>query len=153
MKGYKALSKDMKAIFGDYMKYELNVWYKMEGEIIPCERGYHFFDNIRDIFYLFYRHNYDIYEIESKGNIIKDNDNIYKGKYVCSEIRLIRKLTQEEIKKYIEENLDILVNDKSWKVRCEVVRQGYGLDILVNDKDWGVRREAKYQLKLRKENE
>ena len=175
MKGYKALSKDMKAIFGDGMQYELDKWYKMEGKIIPCERGYHFFDNIRDIFYLFYRYNCDIYEIESKGNIIKDDDNDYNGKYVCSEIKLVKRLTQEEINKYIEDNLDILVNDEDVDVRCEVAkqgygldrliddedcnvrrevaRQGYGLDILVNDKDWIVRCEVNYQLKLRKENE
>ena len=83
MTGYKALSKDMKAIFGNKMKYELNVWCKIEGEIKPCKRGYHFFDNIRDIFILFYDEEYDIYEIQSKGNIIKDDDNKYKGKYVC----------------------------------------------------------------------
>ena len=145
LKGYKALSKDMKAIFGNKMKYELNVWYKMEEEIISCKKGYHYFDNIRDIFYLFYVHDYDIYEIEAKGNIIKDDDIRYKGKYVCSEIKLVRKLTQEEINKYIEDNLDILVNDKDWRVRYEVAKQGYGLHILVSDEDWGVRCEVARQ--------
>ena len=147
LKGYKALSKDMKAIFGNKMKYELNIWYKMRSNvhIIPCKQGYHFFDNIRDIFYLFYGHDYDIYEIEAKGNIIKDDDIHYKGKYVCSEIKLVKRLTQEEINKYIEDNLDILVNDKEYEVRYEVARQGYGLDILVNDKDWYVRREVARQ--------
>ena len=141
MKGYKALSKDMKAIFGNKMKYELNVWYKMEGEIIPCVRGYHFFDNIRDIFILFCNKEYDVYEIEAKGNIIKDDDN-YQGKYVCSEIKLVKRLTQEEINKYIEDNLDMLINDEDYEVRCKVAKQGYGLDILVNDKNWRVRCEV-----------
>ena len=171
MKGYKALSKESKAVYGNNMQYELGVWYKMEGEIIPCKKGYHYFDNIRDIFHLFCGYNYDIYEIESKGNIIKDNDIYYEGKYVCSEIKLIRKLTQDEINKYIEENLDKLINDENcivkyevarqgygldklvndtdWNVRCEVARQGYGLDILVNDEDWRVRYEAQIQLELK----
>ena len=149
MTGYKALSKECKAIFGNNMQYELNKWYKMKGEIIPCERGYHFFDNIRDIFYLFCYKEYDIYETEAKGNIIKDNDTLYQGKYVCSEIKLVRKLTQEEINKYIEDNLDILVNDEYWVVRREVAKQGYGLDILINDEDYNVRKLAKRQLELR----
>ena len=145
MTGYKALSKEGKAIFGNDMQYELNVWYKMEGEIIPCERGYHFFDNIRDIFILFYEHDYDIYEIQSKGKIIKDNNICYNGKYVCSEIKLTRRLTQEEINKYIEDNLDELINGESWRVRREVARQGYGLDILINDENYAIRCEVARQ--------
>ena len=142
MKGYKALGKDMKAIYGNGMGYRLNKWYKMRSNISikQCKRGYHFFNNIRDIFELFYKKDYDIYEVEAKGDIIKDDT-----KYVCSEIKLIRKLTEKEINKYIEDNLDILVNDEYWTVRREVARQGYGLDILVNDEYWIVRREVAKQ--------
>ena len=145
MKGYKALSKDMKAIFGDGMQYELDKWYKIEGEIIPCKKGYHFFDNIRDIFILFCCCNYDIYEIEAKGKIIKVEDDDYQGKFVCNEIKLTRRLTQDEIKKYIEDNLDILVNDKDYDVKCKVARQGYGLDRLINDENYVVRCEVATQ--------
>jgi len=38
--------------------------------------------------------------------------------------------------------LEVLINDKEWRVRLEVARKGYGLDKLVNDKSWVVRKEV-----------
>ena len=142
MKGYKALSKEGKAIYGNSMGYRLNKWYKMRSniKIKPCKRGYHFFNNIRDIVALFYGGGYDIYEIEAKGDIIKDDT-----KYVCSEIKLIRKLTEKEINKYIEDNFKELINDEDWIIRREVARHGFGLDKLINDEDCSVRAEVARQ--------
>ena len=55
VKGYKALGKDMKALLGNGMQYTMNNTYTMDKDsIIPNDCGYHFFDNLRDIFYLFY---------------------------------------------------------------------------------------------------
>ena len=165
MNGFKALGKNMTAIFGDGMTYVMNVEYAIDkNDIIPNGRGYHFFDNLRDILYMFGNIDYDIYEIEANDYIEKIEDPKYKGKYVTNNIKLIRKLSEEEIDKYIDNNsdelleteyemvkmglakrgyrLDILVNDNDWAVRKEVARHGYGLDILVNDKDEGVRVEV-----------
>ena len=146
VKGYKALGKDMKALFGDGMVYEMNKTYIIETDrIIPNKFGYHFFDNIRDIFLLFYGKEYDIYEIEANDYIEKICNYRYNGKYVTDNIKIIRKLSKEEINKYIKENLDILINDYHWRVRQEVAKQGYCLDILVNDDYWRVRKEVAKQ--------
>ena len=169
-KGYKALGENMEALFGDGMQYEMNTDYTMEvDKIIPGKQGYHFFDNLRDIFYLFNNKEYSIYEIEANDYIEKINDADYIGKYVTNNIKIVRKLSKEEINKYIKDNLyilvnnentdysvrrevakhgyglDILVNDNDWEVRQEVAKHGYGLDILVNDRNWAVRREVARQ--------
>ena len=81
-KGYKALGENMEALFGDGMQYEMNTDYTMEvDKIIPSKCGYHFFDNLRDIFYLFNNKEYSIYEIEANDYIEKINDADYIGKY------------------------------------------------------------------------
>ena len=109
MKGFKALGENMKTLFGDGMVYIMGKEYTMNvNEIIPGKRGYHFFDNIRDIFYLFYNKEYDIYEIEANDYIKKIGDNNYNGKYVANNIKVVRKLSEEEIDKYVKENLDKL---------------------------------------------
>ena len=41
VKGYKALSPNMAAIYGNGITYELGKWYKVDGEIKPCENGFH----------------------------------------------------------------------------------------------------------------
>ena len=168
MNGFKALGKDMKALFGDGMKYEMNKNYTMgTDKIIPGKRGYHFFDNLRDIFYLFNTNDYAIYEIEANDYIEKIENSNYIGKYVTNNIKVVRKLSEEEIDKYIDNNLnelletecmmikmtlakrghglDIFINDKHWKVRREVAKQGYRLDILVNDNSLEVRLEVARQ--------
>ena len=168
MKGFKALGKTMEALFGDGMVYVMGKEYTMDkNNIIPGERGYHFFDNLRDIFYLFSCKEYSIYEIEANDYIEKIDSYSYDGKYVTNNIKVVRKLSKEEIDKYIKDNLDILVNDiisdvrravskqgygldklvndEYWKVRMEVAKQGYGLDKLVNDEYWEVRQEVARQ--------
>ena len=148
VKGYKALGKNMKTIFGNGMVYEMNKIYTMDKDYITQgKQGYHFFDNLRDIFYLFYCEEYGIYEIEANDYIekIEDTDCMYHGKYVTNNIKVVRKLSKEEIDKYIKDNLSDFVNDGNIYVRYEVARQGYGLDILVNDDSWVVRKEVARQ--------
>ena len=168
VKGYKALGENMRTLYGDGMEYEMNRNYTMDkDDIIPGKRGYHFFDNLRDIFYLFNTNDYAIYEIEANDYIEKIENSNYIGKYVTNNIKVVRKLSEEEIDKYIDNNLnelleteymmikmtlakrghglDILINDKHWKVRREVAKQGYSLDILVNDESWEVRQEVARQ--------
>ena len=48
VKGYKALSPNMAAIYGNGMQYELGKWYKVDGEIKPCENGFHFCKKLED---------------------------------------------------------------------------------------------------------
>ena len=110
MNGFKALGKDMKALFGDGMEYEMNRNYTMDKDyIIPNKHGYHFFDNLRDILYLFGNIDYDIYEIEANDYIEKIENSNYIGKYVTNNIKVVRKLSEEEIDKYIDNNSDELL--------------------------------------------
>ena len=158
MKGYKALNMDMRAIKGDGMKYELGKWYETKGTIVPCKNGFHFCKTIEDVNNYYELCTSRLFEVEATGNVIKAGEN----KMVCSNIRLLREVPQEEIKLYLEEiyckkevwasqekkmfvsygiNLDEFVKDEDYDVRVAVARYGrpQDLDILVKDKDWFVR--------------
>ena len=108
MKGYKMLNGDMTSDYGN-MTYELGKTYKLDGNIIPCENGYHFCEEL--ITCIQYYHNNDndkrFFEIESGDNVIEKED-----KYVTDEIALIRELTIDEVFDYIRENK----NNVNWNV-------------------------------------
>ena len=162
MKGYKALSMEMKAVNGNGMQYEMGRLYSVEGDVIPCKNGFHYCDSIEELDRYYNIAASRIFEIEADGEIIKCD-----GKYAAEKIKLIRELAKEEIYDYFKSNqkkfiksgdwqvrkavasqgygLDILVNDKNSAVRYEVAKQGYGLDILVCDEDWHVRMEVAEQ--------
>ncbi len=157
MKGYKALDKDMRAIHGNNMQYELGKTYSINRKVVLCVNGFHFCEKIEDLSYHYNIAESRIFEIEADGNIKSDNI-----KYAAQRIRLVRELSKQEINDYFKKNwkslvksysydirktiaeqgygLDILVYDEDWKVRRAVAEQGYGLDILINDEDWKVRR-------------
>ena len=138
VKGIKALGMNMEAIKGNGMIYEMNKEY-IHGDGVRCRHsGYHYFDSIRDIMTLYNLNESRLFECELNGDVF-DHDNIV---HCTNKIKLVREINKEEIKKYIEDNLEELVNDRDWDVRREVARQGYGLDKLVNDKGWSVRREV-----------
>ena len=102
MRGYKALNKDMSSKYGD-MTYELNKVYTLEGELIMCENGYHFCTELINVF-TYYPSDSRVFEIDTlDGEIIKKGD-----KYCTNKIKIIREVSEEEINKYIEYNLDIL---------------------------------------------
>ena len=133
MRGYKALNEDMSTKYGD-MIYELNKVYTLEGELIMCENGYHFCTELINVF-TYYPSDSRVFEIDTlDGEIIK------KGNKYCSrKIKLIREVSKEEINKYIEDNLDILINDPNPNVRAAVAEKRYGLDKLINDESPFVR--------------
>lgn len=157
MRGYKALLQDMTAIKGNGMKYELGKSYFIEGEVIPCRKGFHFCKNIEDLENYYRICESRIFEVEADGDM-KTDDN---KKYCASKIRLLKEIGKEEIKKYFEENadkfvnsryacirratadqgygLDVLIKDENIYVKTAVAKQGYGLDILIKDKAWFVR--------------
>ena len=137
-KGIKALGMDMEAIKGNGMVYEMNKEYVHDGDIRCRYSGYHYFDSIRDVMYMYCLDKSRLFECELNGDKF-EHDGIV---YCTNKIKLVREISKEEIKKYIEDNIDKLVNDKDWEVREEVAKQGYGLDKLINDKDWIVREEV-----------
>ena len=138
VKGIKALGMNMEAIKGDGMVYELNKEYTHDDDVKCKQSGYHYFNSIRDVMYMYDLNESRLFECELNGDEFDHVDMVH----CTNKIKLIREITKEEITKYIEDNLDILVNDEHWNVRREVARQGYGLDKLVNDKDCDVRKEV-----------
>ena len=141
IKGIKALGMDMEAIKGDGMVYELNKEYTHDGDV-KCKRsGYHYFNSIRDVMHMYNLNKSRLFECELNGDKF-DHDDIV---HCTNKIKLVREISKEEITKYIEHNLEELINDEHWGVRNEVARQGYGLDKLVNDKDCDVRLEVAKQ--------
>ena len=155
MRGYKALNKDMSTSYGN-MIYELDKVYEIEGELIMCRNGYHFCTELIYVF-MYYPSDSRVFEIDTlDGEIIEKGD-----KYCTNKIKIIKEISEDEINKYIEDNLyklindpdphvrevvaekgyglDKLINDKDPDVRLAVAKQGYGLDKLINDKDWWVR--------------
>ena len=140
-KGIKALGMNMEAIRGNEMIYELNKEYVYDGDVKCRRSGYHYFDSIRDVMTLYNLNESRLFECELNGDVF-DYDGIV---HCTNKIKLIREITKEEIKKYIEDNSDILVNDIDWVIRLEVAKQGYGLDILINDGHWRIRQEVAKQ--------
>ena len=129
MRGYKALNEDMSSKYGD-MTYELNKEYEIEGKLIMCENGYHFCNELFNVYY-YYPSDSRVFEIDTlDGEIIEKGD-----KYCTNKIKIIKEISEDEINKYIEDNLDILINDPNPNVREEKEKKGYGLDILISDED------------------
>ena len=141
IKGIKALGMNMGAIRGNGMVYEMNKEYVHDGDL-ECKRsGYHYFDSIRDIMYMYQLDKSRLFECELNGDKFDHDDVVH----CTNKIKLVREISKEEIKKYIEDNLEKLVNDEDWFVRREVAKQGYGLDKLVNDEYLFVRLEVARQ--------
>ena len=141
IKGIKALGMNMEAIKGNGMVYEMNKEYTHGYGVMCRHSGYHYFDSIRDVMTLYNLNESRLFECELNGDKF-DHDGII---HCTNKIKLVREITKEEIKKYIEDNLEELVNTRDWDVRREVARQGYGLDILINDWHWYVRQEVAKQ--------
>ena len=137
-KGIKALGMNMEAIKGNRMIYEMNNEYTHDGDVKCTQSGYHYFDSIRDAMCIYYLDETRLFECELNGDKFEHDGIIH----CTNKIKLIREITKEEINKYIEDNLDKLVNDKDIDVRREVVKHGYGLDKLINDEHWYVRKEV-----------
>ena len=136
MRGYKALNKDMSTLYGD-MTYELNKEYEIERKLIMCENGYHFCKELINVFN-YYPLDSRVFEIDTlDGEIIKEGD-----KYCSRKIKLIREISEDEINKYIEDNLDKFSNSENYLFRSKVAKQGYCLDKLINDEDPCVRAEV-----------
>lgn len=134
MKGYKALDKDMKEVFGNSMQFELGKKYTVNGEAISCQNGFHFCKNIEYLDSFYDINNSRIFEIEAYGDIKKSNK-----KYVAEGIQLVRELSKEEINDYFKQNQKKFIENKDWQVREAVAKQGYGLDTLIHDEKWQVR--------------
>lgn len=133
---------EMKAVNGNGMQYGMGRLYYIEGELILCLNGFHFCGSIEGLNGYYDIKDSRIFEIEAGGKIIRCDD-----KYAAGEIKLVRKLTKEEIKDYFQQNQEDFIKSNNWYIRHAVAGQGYGLDILINDKNSGVRQTAKMAVK------
>ena len=86
MKGYKAFDKDLRC---RDMQYEIGQTYEMDGEIEPCERGFHFCKSLADC-YTFYPTTEDtrICEVTALGDA-KTDDEV---KYCTNKIKIGREV-------------------------------------------------------------
>ena len=162
-KGYKRLNLDMTSKYGD-MQYELNTPYYLEGKLKICFNGYHLCKNLLDTIRFYDSEDSRLFEVEYNA----DNCIETKNKICSDHIKIVKEISKEEYRSYIEEYiknnnvlneyweirreiakqgfcLDILVDDKDYYVRWEVAKHGYKLDNLVNDKHWCVRSEVAKQ--------
>ena len=137
MKGYKLLDNNLFDIH--YNKLEIGKEYFLENPIKLNKRGFHFCNTIEDTFiYNSLMENSSVYEIDTlDGEVIVDE---YKS--VSSKMKIIREVPLDEVKKYIEDNLERLVVHDHCLIRAEIAKLGYGLSMFLYDKDWNVRIEV-----------
>src|ERR1700744_587801 len=90
MKGYKAFDKDLKCREHDF---KIGETYKIKGSLKICENGYHFCQNLFDV-YSYYPKSSEtrVCEIEAIGKVVTKGD-----KSATSEIKIIRELTDKEL--------------------------------------------------------
>ena len=120
------------------MHYEIGKWYEVDGEIKPCENGFHFCRKLEDIQEYYDLFHSRLFEIEADGKIMEAASDT---KMVCSRIRLVREILPEEWQ--IEENLLKILKIDGWAIQfiekptlemqLEAVKQnGYAIQYIKN---------------------
>lgn len=83
MKGYKAFNKDMTC--RDF-KYEVGRKYELDGELQICKRGFHFCENIIDVFDFYeFSENTIVCEVNAYGNIVQEGT-----KFCTDKIEIVK---------------------------------------------------------------
>jgi len=88
MRGYKGMNKDMTCLG---MQYEIGKSYHFDGDIEICKKGFHFCENLCDVFGYYDFTDSRFFEIEANGIILRKGD-----KSVASDIKILRELTNSE---------------------------------------------------------
>ena len=99
MRGYKGFEPDMTC---RGFQYEVGQTYEMDGEVEPCERGFHFCPQMADVFNYYDEKGCRYAEVEAVGKVVE-----YGDKSVTNKIRIIRELTGTEVMEamYAQEGL------------------------------------------------
>ena len=87
--GYKGFTHDMTC---RGFQYEIGQTYEMDGEIKPCERGFHFCPKRADVFNYYDEKGCRYAEVEAVGKVVE-----YGDKSVTNKICIIRELTWTEV--------------------------------------------------------
>ena len=107
VKGYKGfkLVGDKLVCSGDgyYMVYEVGKTYIHDGDISICKSGFHFCEQLKDVheYYSLSEEFHVFAEIEASGIVIRGED-----KSVCSELKIIRLLSEEEVLRLVNTGTD-----------------------------------------------
>lgn len=84
VKGYKATNQDMSCIG---YQFELDKTFIIEGDPVPCEKGFHFCKELKNVFH-YYPFNARFFEIEADDIVIDKDD-----KSITNKIRFVREIT------------------------------------------------------------
>ena len=77
--GYKGFNTDMTC---RGFQYEAGKVYEMDGEIEPCERGFHFCRNAADVLNYYGGEDCRYVEVEALGKVIDDGNKSVTNMYV-----------------------------------------------------------------------
>ena len=107
MKYYKAMNKDMSC---RGFQYEIGGIYELPKDVKLelCQNGFHFCDILSSCFKYYFKDECIICEIEPLGKIIHDKN---ENKLVTDKIKIVRQLSDEEIKKeqyVIQDGIEII---------------------------------------------
>jgi hypothetical protein len=93
MLGYNAFNEDLTCM---EFQYEIGGTYKLDGEPIPCERGFHFCKSIPDVYNYYLKDDSTrVCKVEATGDI-KTDDNV---KYCTNEIKILEEITEDYIRR------------------------------------------------------
>jgi len=115
IRGYKAM-QDGKCLG---FKYEVGKTYSIKGRLVLCNNGFHFCRNAHDtISYYTVCRKYELYEIETAGEVIHNYD-----KSCTSKIKIVKKLSDEEIEKVLRCKIR---RDSEGNITQLISSDGYG---------------------------
>lgn len=98
VKGYKVLQKNMLSPFFDFL-YNTTDTFVHEGEVKLGEGGFHFCTDLQEVLFFYAAKDMRVFEIEASGTII--DESAFHSTHVCSQIKLVRELSLEEVKNSI----------------------------------------------------
>ena len=102
MKAYKGFNRHNDGtLWCKDFQYEPGKRYTHEGEIKLCESGFHACHELHQVWCFYPNNGYNVfYEVECGGEIFESEDD--DGKFVCSEIRLVKEIDMTDVAKFDE---------------------------------------------------
>ena len=92
MKGYKAFESNLTCLGYQFTIDEPHIF---DGTPILCEQGFHFCTDLQDVVKYYHFPNMRVFEIEATDIITEAKDNC--SKRACSEIRLVKEISLDEV--------------------------------------------------------
>ena len=92
MKGYKAFNNNLTCL--DY-QFTIDNTHTFDGKPILCEQGFHFCTTLEDVVKYYHNPTMRVFEIEASGIITNANNDC--SKRACSEIRLVKEISLDEV--------------------------------------------------------